>query len=331
MNVRTMEICEKFITDRDVIKREFGWDSALIQLACASIYLDKKESANAKKLDDCKKILKENVGFFSNFKGTAKPVIVATIAAEEQPEQLLKQALALYDLLKEEKFASSNYLPFTAMILAKHATKDTYEQLAKRTREIYKRMKAEHPILTSEEDTAFCALMALSEKSDDVLMQEAESCYRMLKSERRLSSNVVQSLSHVLALCDGNPEEKCNRTIELYDRLRQEGLKYGTDYELPTLGVLAMCGASFDQIASDMKEIDAWLAEQKGFGMLSGISKKQRLMYAGMIAEQEYIKKDMMQTAAVSGVISIIVAQEAAMCAAIAASSAAAAANASNS
>ena len=42
-----------------------------------------------------------------------------------------------------------------------------------------------------------------------------------------------------------------------------------------------------------------------------------------MIAQQDYINDKMMQSAAVNGVISLIVAQQAAMCAAITASAAA--------
>ena len=82
-----------------------------------------------------------------------------------------------------------------------------------------------------------------------------------------------------------------------------------------------------DEIAAEMAEIDQWLSEQKGFGFFSSISAKQRLMYAGMIAQQDYINDKMMQSAAVNGVISLIVAQQAAMCAAITASAAATANN----
>ena len=132
-----------------------------------------------------------------------------------------------------------------------------------------------------------------------------------------------------MALCDGPAEEKCQKTMELFEALRSTGHKYGTNYELPTLGVLAMSGADLTDIAQEIAEIDGWLSEQKGFGAFS-IAGKQRLMYAGIVA-MRYLCEDTMQAAAVNGTISLIVAQEAAMCAAIAASSAAAATSASSS
>lgn len=307
------------------MKSAFAWEDGLTHLACAGIFINKEQTANEEMLLQCKDILKRNTGIFSNFKSTAKPMIVAMLAANENPQLLMERGLKVYDLLKEE-FMSSVYLPIAAMIIAQYADEARYAELAQRTRRIYKQMRADHPFLTSGEDSTFCALMALLDKPDEVLLGDAEECYKTLKSNF-FSSNAVQSLSHVLAMCDGEPKIKCQRTMELFQKLKEAGHKYGTSYELPTLGVLAMADGNQDEIAAEMAEIDQWLSEQKGFGFFSSISAKQRLMYAGMIAQQDYINDKMMQGAAVNGVISLIVAQQAAMCAAITASAAATANN----
>lgn len=133
------------------------------------------------------------------------------------------------------------------------------------------------------------------------------------------SGNAVQSLSHVLALGDGRAEEKCSRTLLLYDRLKERGYKYGTDYELPTLGVLALSEGDLMEIVTEMTDTDDFLAKQKGLGNWS-IGRKQRLMYTGMLVQGEYVKAGSLETAAINGTISMIVAQQAAMCAAVAAS-----------
>ena len=211
------------------------------------------------------------------------------------------------------------------MMIAQIAQPPLYEGIAARTRTIYSRMKKEHPFLTSGEDSTFCALMALSERADDEMIEDAEQCYRSLKSNFFFSSNAVQSLSHTLALCDGQPDIKCGKTMELFEKLESEGHRYGTDYELPTLGVLAMSGGDLDEIVQEIIEIDAWLSQQKGFGFFSSITRKQRLMYAGIVAQRDYLDEETMQTAAINGTVSLIVAQQAAMCAAVAASAAAAA------
>lgn len=302
------------------MKSAFAWEDGLTHLACAGIFINKEQTANEEMLLQCKDILKRNTGIFSNFKSTAKPMIVAMLAANENPQLLMERGLKVYDLLKEE-FMSSVYLPIAAMIIAQYADEARYAELAQRTRRIYKQMRADHPFLTSGEDSTFCALMALLDKPDEVLLGDAEECYKILKNDF-FSSNAVQSLSHVLAMCDGEPKIKCQRTMELFQKLKEAGHKYGTSYELPTLGVLAMADGNQDEIVAEMAEIDQWLSEQKGFGFFSSISAKQRLMYAGMIAQQDYINDKMMQSAAVNGVISLTVAQQAAMCAAITASAA---------
>lgn len=320
MNERTLARCQNLIKNKETMKSAFAWEDGLTHLACAGIFINKEQTANEEVLLRCKDILKRNTGIFSNFKSTAKPMIVAMLAANENPQLLMERGLKVYDLLKEE-FMSSVYLPIAAMIIAQYADEARYAELAQRTRRIYKQMRADHPFLTSGEDSTFCALMALLDKPDEVLLGDAEECYKILKSNF-FSSNAVQSLSHVLAMCDGEPEIKCQRTMELFQKLKEAGHKYGTSYELPTLGVLAMADGNQDEIVAEMAEIDQWLSEQKGFGFFSSISAKQRLMYAGMIAQQDYINDKMMQSAAVNGVISLTVAQQAAMCAAITASAA---------
>lgn len=320
MNERTLARCKNLIKNKETMKSAFAWEDGLTHLACAGIFINKEQTANEEALLQCKDILKRNTGIFSNFKSTAKPMIVAMLAASENPQLLMERGLKVYDLLKEE-FMSSVYLPIAAMIIAQYADEARYAELAQRTRRIYKQMRADHPFLTSGEDSTFCALMALLDKPDEVLLGDAEECYKILKSNF-FSSNAVQSLSHVLAMCDGEPEIKCQRTMKLFQKLKEAGHKYGTSYELPTLGVLAMADGNQDEIVAEMAEIDQWLSEQKGFGFFSSISAKQRLMYAGMIAQQDYINDKMMQSAAVNGVISLIVAQQAAMCAAITASAA---------
>ena len=320
MNERTLARCKNLIKNKETMKSAFAWEDGLTHLACAGIFINKEQTANEEVLIQCKDILKRNTGIFSNFKSTAKPMIVAMLAANENPQLLMERGLKVYDLLKEE-FMSSVYLPIAAMIIAQYADEARYAELAQRTRRIYKQMRADHPFLTSGEDSTFCALMALLDKPDEVLLGDAEECYKILKNDF-FSSNAVQSLSHVLAMCDGEPKIKCQRTMELFQKLKEAGHKYGTSYELPTLGVLAMADGNQDEIVAEMAEIDQWLSEQKGFGFFSSISAKQRLMYAGMIAQQDYINDKMMQSAAVNGVISLTVAQQAAMCAAITASAA---------
>ena len=49
-------------------------------------------------------------------------------------------------------------------------------------------------------------------------LEMQKSVIKFLKNNF-FSSNAVQSLSHVLAMCDGEPENKCQKTMELFQKL----------------------------------------------------------------------------------------------------------------
>jgi len=323
-------LCNDFIKNRDIIKNTFGWENSYLYPVCASVFTDKRQLADGARMKECRRILKTKTGLFSNFRSNTELAMLAMMAVEENPEERLNQALQVYDVLKKH-FWGSEYLSVASMIIADLAAPEEYVQIAARTKEIYNLMKDEHPFLTYSEDSVYAVLLALSRLSNERVVQETESCYRLLKSEF-FSGNAVQSLSHVLALGEGSPENKCSKTVALFHDLKAKGYKYGTDYELATLGVLALLPVEQSVLVEDIIQVDKFLEGQKGYGIL-GLGKKQRLMHAGMIVTSDYMaqsKNTTMNTAVLGATISLIAAQQAAMCAAIAASSAAAAASASS-
>ncbi len=327
MNEHTRLHCELFIENKERIKSVFSWDSGLIHLACSLIYTARDKKVDESTLEFCKELLKQKVGVFSNFRSTARSPVASLLAVSGSPERTLDHGLEVYGLLKKD-FWGSAYLPMAAMIIAQMGNQNEYERIADRTRILYERMKSEHPFLTSGEDSALCALMARSDKTDDQLIQAAETCYRTLKPHF-FSGNAVQTLSHILALSDGSAEEKCEQTLLLFHKLKAAGHKFGTEQELPTLGILAMTDGDSDEIIREMIEINTWLSDQSGFGFFSSISPKQRLMYAGILAQKDFAQNGTIETVAVNSTISLMLAQDAAICAAVAAS--AAANNAANS
>lgn len=325
MRQSLQSLCELFMENREIVKSAFSWENAYIYPICAAIFTDKRRRADADMLRQCRELLKEETGIFSNFRGAAKAATISMLAVSPSPEDKLNRAILIYSALKERFFASQ-YLPAASMIIADIAAPEQYEEIVARTRSIYELMKDEHPILTSAEDSVYAVLLALSRHTDEQIVEETERCYELLKPEF-FSGNAVQSLSHVLALGEGAAEDKCGKTLELYRQLRDNGCKYGTSYELATLGVLALLPSEQSgTIVEDIVDADAWLEEQSGYGFF-GVGKKQRLMHAGMLVTGDLIGdgSSLMGSAAIGATISLIVAQQAAMCAAIAASSAASA------
>lgn len=328
MNEQMIRNCELFIRNRDCLKHVFRWDSNLLLLGCSSLATNQDAMLDERRLNECKNILKNTVGSFNNFRGITRTVVVTALALSDEPEVTLRKALNVYGMLKKE-FATTSYLPFVAILIAQNVEEEQYQSIVERTKRIYKGMKADHRFLTSHEDCAFCALMACSDLSDEALLREAENCYQILSKEFN-SKNAVQSLSHVLALYAGTAQQKCDRVIRLYNKMREAGIKYGTYNELPTLGLLAMLDVDTEELIKQIVEVSDWLNQQKGFGFWGGVSNKARFMYAGILLQKEYMISQQMSTVAVNSAVSVIIAQQIAICTAIAASSAAAASNSSN-
>lgn len=316
--------CNNFISNRDVVKSIFKWENDQIISASVTSFLNRGILADATKLEECKKLLKDNTGVFSNFRGNVEVPMVVQLAIADVSADKMKKTMQVYETLKKE-FYGSEYLVLAAAVMADMVSEEQAIQMAKKARKIYDKMKKDHPFLTSGEDTVYAVLMAVSEKSDDKMMEEMEVCYKKLK-ESFYAGNEVQALAHVLSVAEGSAEEKCNKVVALYDALRGAEVKYGKYYELVALASLAMLPVEQSVLVEDIKAVDAFLAEQKGYGFW-GLDKKTRLMHAAMIVSCDYIKNDTADIAAMTGAMAVVAAQQAAMCAVIAASAASTAAS----
>lgn len=322
MRESLLEQCESFIENRDIVKSTFKMESSYLYPICAAIITDKGKRADSERLKLCRDILKAQTGAFSNFRGLSKLALICMMSIDPNPEQRLKNAQQVYGHLKGS-FSGSQYLCVAAMVISELIDPGYYKPMAEHTRRIYNLLKSKHPFLTGSEDSVFSALLAISKKTDERIVDETEQCYTLLKPHF-LSNNAVQSLSHVLALCEGRPKEKCEITVSLFQRLKEEGLCYGTDFELPTLGVLAMLPTDREIILRELRQVDDYLAKQKGYGIF-GLGKRQRLMHAAMIVAGDHLEHCATTQAALSHrIMALAAAQQAALCAAIAAATAAA-------
>ena len=323
-------LCGSFIENREAVKTAFRMESEYIYPVCANVFCARGVAADSERIAACKRLVKENAGMFSSFRGTVFAPVACMLSLEEEPAARMERAMGCYRLLKE-RFMGSNYLALAAYLVAS-MTRDDAEaaERAARGRAIYEGMKGEHPFLTGSEDAVFAVLLAFSEQEDAALIAGMEECYARIR-ERFPSRNAAQSASHVLAMAQGDSGEKVARMERLYDRLLEAGRRFGREYELAVLAAASVLEADEEALAADILAVDEFLSRQKGYGGVFGIEKKRRLMHAAMIAADEYAPHGAMDTAALAGTISIIAAQQAAMCAVIAASAASTAAASSHS
>lgn len=322
-------LCGNFIKSRDVLKAAFMWEDAAMVSACASVFMNNDTVPDENRLKEAGQLIKKNTGVFSSFRGNAKLPLVSMLAVSDRPQEKMGKIQAAHQALKNQ-FYSSEYLALVSAMLADMIEEGRYEQIAERGKSIYKRMKEEHPFLTSGEDSVFAVLLALSDRGEEELVSDMETCYKNLKKDFP-SGNARQSLSHVLTFSGLEAGEKCGRVCGIYDGLKNAGARYGMNYELATLGSLALLPVGVEIIVNEMLEVNQFLGTQKGYGML-GIDKKTRLMHASMIVSKLHNENSSgTEAAALTGTLSFVAAQQAAMCAVIAATTASAAASSSGS
>ena len=117
---------------------------------------------------------------FSNFKSTQMLALATMLSFAEDIERKMREVLKIYEILKME-FRSSLYLPLSAFVISDMVVDRDYEKVARKANELYKKMKTEHPFLTSGEDSGFAVLFAISDISSDAAIVEMEKCYEILR------------------------------------------------------------------------------------------------------------------------------------------------------
>jgi hypothetical protein len=316
--------CELFVVNREIMKNNFKWDNSMLYPLCASLYAANGLEVDAIKIKKCKEIIKKKTGMFSYFRGTTFLALATMLSLEENPEDKFEKIFDVYNLLKK-KFHTTTFLTVAAFVVVKMVEPCEYDRVITKAKDIYIKMKKEHPILTSSEDCGFAVMFAVSDLSVHRAINEIEKCYSLL-SGKFFSSNAVQALSHTLALAEDSAEVKCNKTMDIYNLLKEKKCKYGTGMELATLGVIALATDNVEQVVNDIVEVNEYLQSNKGFGAL-GTGKSLRIMYAGILVANEYSNKFIIQTmntTVINSLTSILIAQQVAIAAAVGASAAAA-------
>ena len=318
-------LCDQFIANRDTVKAAFRMDNNYIFPVCANLFCARGRMAQAEALRRSRDVIRSQTGAFSHFRGNIKAPLACILSMSDSPEGTMARAVDNYTLLRNS-FSGSEYLALAAFLLA-DLDRDAAGRAA-RGREIYRRMKAEHPFLTSSEDSVFAVFMAFSQLSDDRLIEDMEAVYRLVKT-RFKDSNCVQTVSHVLTLSPGAPEGKVQRLFALYDALENAGGKYGKHYQLATLAALSAADADIRTLTEDILDVDYFLENQKGYGFF-GLDRRTRLMHAAMIVSDQYTLRESVDQAALAGTLSMIIAQQMACCAAACAASSASSAAAAH-
>ena len=283
MKERLKQLCDQFLAAKAGIKDVFGMEYDEIYTLCANMLVSRGKLPDAAVLRRCRELLKTKVGIFSSFRGTMEAPVCCLMSVADEPEQKFARIEKAHSVLKRH-FGDSQYLVYASAVLSDMPT-EIVEGVSARARNIYDLMKRRHPFLTSYEDHVFCVLLAMSERSDEELISETEQIYKSLNLS---DSNTMQSVSHILALAEGDPAEKCDILKGIFNGLKEVGKKYGTYGELAVLAALAAVSPDITDAVTDIADADDYLSLNKEYRGFFNCGEHTRLMHAALITAASY-------------------------------------------
>ena len=286
MNKRLLSKCELLVKNKEIIQNTYKWDDKKMALAGSFLFTSKMKEVSEEKLKECEEIFKDNTSIFSNFRGNLKLPLLCKMALSDNPEEYMCEVKETYNTINEKKWFRSEYTILSAMAICDNKDNLDKNTCIDRAKEIYDKMKKEHIILTSDEDIPFATMLAMADCDVDSMICDMEECYDILK-KKFSDKNAVQAISHVLATTKSNISLKCNRVVQIYEKLAEANHKYPKGCELSTLAALALSGEEIDELVKEICEVDDYLKKQRGFGCLS-IDKATRRMYAALMVLNEY-------------------------------------------
>ena len=263
-------------------------------LACAGIFLAAGVTPDMNRVAACKKLLKSKAGIFSNFRGSDELLVRCKMALSADPELYFENLEREYQRIKT--FFSGEQTVLAAMILAEQGS--SVEDLAEKTKQIYKDMKEAHPWLTSENDLPFAALMAVSGRDASSVYAEAEEIYALLGKNLHADKDTRQMLSHILAIRSGSAAEKCEKLCALADGLKAAGHSLGRGSRLAILGILADSTLPTASLVERICETDDFLKQYKPFHGIFGVGKDCRRMFAVQMVHSSVSNEDSLGTSA---------------------------------
>ncbi|PQP83362.1 hypothetical protein C0Q44_01175 [Paenibacillus sp. PCH8] len=321
---------ELFVSNAQIIKKSFKWQHAMMQRLAALLYAAENKSADEEAIRQSHELIKQHTKLFSSFRGHSSFSIATMLSLTPDKNVRLTDTLHVYDLMKQIKFRSSDYLVIAAYQIATQVPPEQFQLKVERAKSFYDGMKAEHPFLTGQDDYIFTAMLAISDLEVDSGIARMDQFYRELKPEF-FSRNSVQALTQVLVIGNDNPETS-TRVLALNEAFRKRNLRMDKTYTLPSLGTLSLLSADSEQLVDQVEETHDWLRTQKSFGAWS-IDKQELLLFSSaLIAIQhvESLRSGVLTTTMSTSITNIIIAQQAAMTAAAAATVAAASSSSSN-
>ncbi len=276
------------VDNQTAMCKGFIFEHSLTNAVAAAAFVEKDKAVDVELIKESKKLLSEKKGIFSEFRSYNEIIISTKMALSGNPERYLDEISDVYDKFNKGKIFGSSYKVLAAMSIVDQGKYSEADRIIEKTNEILVGMKKVHPFITSDEDTCFVVLLAMTDKSVEDILTELEKSYQIIKKDFAFHDDAAYSLTQVLTAYEGSVEEKCERALNLYNAFKDAGAKYGKDYELASLGALIDIDVDKEELVSEIIEVADYLKGKKGFGMFD-MGRETRLMFGTMLVSQSYL------------------------------------------
>ena len=317
MNETMSKKLELFIENSQIAKREFKWDFDQCRRLIALLYARENRQIDCDAIKDARKLIKQQAGVFSSFRGNMSLFFAALLSLSNEPETLLGKTIDVFNMLRQEKLRNSDFLVIAAYEIAAQTEPTRFYDIVRRTVDFYNGLLQRRFLLSVQDDYVFAAMLGLSDIDVSCGLQRVESIYHRLWGEFK-GKNSVQNMAQVLVL--GGLDIVCtDRVLGLRDAFRKQHIKLDKPHTLSSLGVLAMLPIDIETIVSDVDDVQKKLRQSKGFGRWT-VSTHELLLFATAIVGGDYARQlsdDTLSATLATNIANIIIAQQAAMMASI--------------
>jgi len=324
--------CDLILTNREIYKKRMVWeiDRNSCAIMAAMISAASGKTADENKYKECKKILRDRASAFSQFRGIARPMVIAKMTLADNPIEYIDGAMTVYKKLRSiHKLTASPFMVMAALTIYENGGLENADANIEKLESLYKTLKKAHPFLINDYDRGYLSMLVAFGMDLDRIPEEIEQCYSACK-KISIGKDAVHSLAQVLSLCDKSPEEKAANVTEEIALLRSYGKPISKSYGLAALGALELLNIPIEEKVKKIDEVDEYLKGKKGFKWYNHGGRIRR-MYASLIVLMAYADEDSSKLATnISSTLVMTLVEELIIMLIIASTSASAAASSSS-
>lgn len=313
MDDKTKKLCDDLADYSNTLRRKMIWEADPQAMAALSGFLCLSQGAVADvdKYVECRKLLRSKVNIFSEFRGISETIVVTKMMIAGNASEYLEGAMTVYRKLREvHRLWTSPYMVLTALIIYENGGVIKADENIEKLESLFKKEQKQHPVLTSDEDRPFFAILVTSGLSEDAIMEEMEACYNANKKVSALNKDGVHTMAQLMCLSGKSTEEKTQIVDDYIKGMKASGKRISKEFGLAGAGSMTMIDLPTDELIARTVEIDNYLKTKKGFKWYL-TSPKIRCMYDQMILMIDTLNDhNAMNTTIMSSTMAMVIIQQ---------------------